>query len=126
MGGAARVSDAPVAPGIFGYTPVGPYEYDPERARQLLAEAGFSDGLTIELWSPTGRYPQDIQVTQAIQGQLAEVGVTAEITSIDWAAYLEATSQPAESTRVPVALLGWGTVTGDSDYGLYALFHSSQ
>ncbi|MBX3144626.1 MAG: glutathione ABC transporter substrate-binding protein [Trueperaceae bacterium] len=126
MGGSARVSDAPVAPGIFGYTPVGPYDYDPERARQLLAEAGFADGLTIELWSPTGRYPQDIQVTQAIQGQLAEVGITAEITSIEWAAYLEATAQPRESARVGIGLLGWGTVTGDSDYGLYALFHSSQ
>lgn len=126
FGGAVRPSDAPIAPGIFGYTPVGPYEYDPERARQLLAEAGYADGLTIELWSPTGRYPQDIQVAQAIQGQLAEVGVTAEITSIEWASYLVATSQPAEETYVPVALLGWGTVTGDADYGLYALFHSSQ
>ncbi len=126
MGGAARASDAPVAPGIFGYTPVGPYAYDPERARELLAEAGYADGLTIELWSPTGRYPQDIQVAEAIQGQLAEVGVNAEITSIDWAAYLVATAQPAADTYVPMALLGWGTVTGDADYGLYALFHSSQ
>ena len=126
FGGAVRVSDAPIAPAIFGYTPVGPYEYDPERARALLAEAGYADGLTVELWSPTGRYPQDIQVAQAIQGQLAEVGVNAEITSIDWAAYLVATAQPAESTYVPMALLGWGTVTGDADYGLYALFHSSQ
>ena len=126
FGGAVRVSDAPIAPAIFGYTPVGPYEYDPERARALLAEAGYADGLTVELWSPTGRYPQDIQVAQAIQGQLAEVGVNAEITSIDWAAYLVATAQPAESTYVPQALLGWGTVTGDADYGLYALFHSSQ
>jgi ABC-type transport system substrate-binding protein len=126
FGGAVRVSDAPIAPAIFGYTPVGPYDYDPERARELLAEAGFADGLTIELWSPTGRYPQDIQVAQAIQGQLAEVGVTAEISSIDWAAYLVATAQPRESTYVPLALLGWGTVTGDADYGLYALFHSSQ
>ncbi len=126
FGGAVRVSDAPIAPAIFGYEAVGPYPYDPERARELLAEAGYADGLTIELWSPTGRYPQDIQVAQAIQGQLAEVGVTAEITSIDWAAYLVATAQPAETTEVPMALLGWGTVTGDADYGLYALFHSSQ
>lgn len=126
FGGAVRPSDAPIAPGIFGYTPVGPYEYDPERARQLLAEAGFADGLTVEFWSPTGRYPQDIQVAQAIQGQLAAVGVTANITSIDWAAYLVATAQPRESTYVPMALLGWGTVTGDADYGLFALFHSSQ
>jgi ABC-type transport system substrate-binding protein len=126
FGGAVRVSDAPIAPAIFGYAPVGPYPYDPERARELLAEAGFADGLTVELWSPTGRYPQDIQVAQAIQGQLAEVGVNAEITSIDWAAYLVATAQPREDTYVPMALLGWGTVTGDADYGLYALFHSSQ
>lgn len=126
FGGAVRPSDAPIAPAIFGYSAVGPYEYDPERARELLAEAGFADGLTVELWSPTGRYPQDIQVAQAIQGQLAEVGVNAEITSIDWAAYLVATARPAEETEVPMALLGWGTVTGDADYGLYALFHSSQ
>ena len=126
FGGAVRPSDAPIAPAIFGYEAVGPYAYDPERARELLAEAGFPDGLTIEMWSPTGRYPQDIQVAQAIQGQLAEVGVNAEITSIDWAAYLVATARPAAETYVPMALLGWGTVTGDADYGLYALFHSSQ
>jgi ABC-type transport system substrate-binding protein len=126
FGGAVRPSDAPIAPAIFGYSAVGPYEYDPERARELLAEAGFPNGLTIDFWSPTGRYPQDIQVAQAIQGQLAEVGVTAEITSIDWAAYLVATAKPAAETDVPMALLGWGTVTGDADYGLYALFHSSQ
>ena len=65
-------------------------------------------------------------MAQAIQGQLAEVGVTANITSIDWAAYLTATRKPAAESDVPMAMLGWGTVTGDADYGLYALFHSSQ
>ena len=126
LGGAVRPSDAAIAPGIFGYTPVGAYEYDPERARELLAEAGFEDGLSTTLYSPTGRYLQDIQITEAIQSQLAEVGIDATIETLEWSAYLSLTREPAGENEVPVALLGWGTVTGDADYGLYALFHTSQ
>ena len=126
LGGAVRPSDAAIAPGIFGYTPVGTYEYDPERARELLAEAGFEDGLSTSLYSPTGRYLQDIQVTEAIQSQLAEVGIDASIETLEWSAYLDLTRQPPEDNIVPIALLGWGTVTGDADYGLFPLFHSSQ
>jgi len=126
LGGAVRPSDAAIAPGIFGYTPVGTYAYDPERARELLADAGFEDGLSTTLYSPTGRYLQDIQVTEAIQSQLAEVGIDAEIETLEWSAYLDLTRQPAGENEVPVAMLGWGTVTGDADYGLYALFHTSQ
>lgn len=126
LGGAGRVSDAPISPGVFGYTPVGDYEYNPERARELLAEAGFADGLEITLYSPDGRYLQDIQVTETIQSQLAEVGIDATIETLEWAAYLATTREPIESNSVQAALLGWGTVTGDADYGLYALFHTDQ
>jgi peptide/nickel transport system substrate-binding protein len=126
LGGAVRVSDAPIAPGIFGYTPVGNYDYDPERARELLAEAGYPDGFTTTLYSPTGRYLQDIQVSEAIQSQLAEVGITATIETLEWSAYLEKTNAGPETNDVPFAMLGWGTVTGDADYGLYALFHTAQ
>jgi peptide/nickel transport system substrate-binding protein len=126
LGGAVRVSDAPIAPGIFGYTPVGNYDYDPERARELLADAGYPDGFTTTLYSPTGRYLQDIQVSEAIQSQLAEVGITATIETLEWSAYLAKTNEGPETNEVPFAMLGWGTVTGDADYGLYALFHTSQ
>jgi ABC-type transport system substrate-binding protein len=126
LGGAARVSDAPVSPGVFGYTPVGQYEYNPERARELLAEAGFENGLDITMYSPSGRYLQDIQIAEAIQNQLAEVGINATIETLEWAAYLELTNRPPEENDVLFAMLGWGTVTGDADYGLYALFHTDQ
>src|SRR5690606_914262 len=125
-GGAVRPSDAALAPGIFGYTPVGSYDYDPERARELLAEAGYPDGFSTTLYSPSGRYLQDIQIAEAIQSMLAEVGIQAEIETLEWSAYLSATNQPAESNVVPMALLGWGTVTGDADYGLFPLFHTSE
>lgn len=125
LGGAVRVSDAPVSPGVFGYAPVGSYEYNPELARQLLAEAGQSN-LSAVLHCPTGRYLQDIQICEAIQSQLAEVGVTVQIETLEWTSYLEFTNRPASENTVQMAMLGWGTVTGDADYGLYALFHTSQ
>ncbi|MDZ7705109.1 MAG: glutathione ABC transporter substrate-binding protein [Trueperaceae bacterium] len=126
LGGAVRPSDAPVAPGIFGYTPVGYYEYDPELARQLLADAGYPDGFSTTLYSPSGRYLQDIQTAEAIQSQLAEVGIDASIETLEWSSYLALTREAPEDNTVPMALLGWGTVTGDADYGLFPLFHTSE
>ncbi|MFO7544010.1 MAG: glutathione ABC transporter substrate-binding protein [Trueperaceae bacterium] len=126
LGGAVRVSDAPVSPGVFGYTPVGNYDYDPEKAKALLAEAGYPDGFSTTLYSPNGRYLQDIQISEAIQSQLAEVGIDATIETLEWAAYLAKTNVPAAENEVPFAMLGWGTVTGDADYGLFALFHTTQ
>ena len=126
FGGAVRPSDAAISPGIFGYTPVGKYEYDPERARSLLAEAGFPDGFSTTLYCPTGRYLRDIQTCEAVQSQLADVGVNATIETLEWSAYLDFTRRPADENTVPMAMLGWGTVTGDADYGLFALFHTSE
>lgn len=126
LGGAGRVSDAAIAPGVFGYTSTGTYEYDPERARELLAEAGFPDGLEITLHSPTGRYMQDIQVAEAVQSYLADVGVKAEIITMEWAAYLADIGRPAEESVSQLGLMGWGVSTGDADQGLFNVLHGSQ
>jgi len=126
LGGMGRPSDAPLAPGIFGYTATGGYEYNPEKARQLLAEAGYPNGFRVRFYSPSGRYLKDLEVAEAVQAQLAGVGIQAEIVTLEWATYLDVTNRPADENEVPMFLLGWGTVTGDADYGLYPLFHSSQ
>ncbi len=126
LGGAVRPSDAPIAPGIFGYTPVGTYDYDPELARELLAEAGYENGFSTTLYTPSGRYLQDIQTVEAMQEMLAQVGITATIETLEWSAYLEQVNAVPGESVVPVGLLGWGTVTGDADYGLYPLFHTDQ
>jgi ABC-type transport system substrate-binding protein len=128
MGNTARVSDSALPPRIFGYAPVeNPYEYNPEMARQLLAEAGYPNGFSTTLFSPTSRYPQDIQTAEAIQSMLADVGITAEIeTTSDFSAYIAITNEGPDTNRITMALLGWGVVTGDADYGLYPLLHSSQ
>jgi peptide/nickel transport system substrate-binding protein len=120
------VADAPVVPSVFGHESVGPYGYDPERAQELLAEAGYPDGFEMTIHHPTGRYPLDATVAEVIQDQLSEVGIDASLETREWSSYLDFTSQPPEEAEYDAFLLGWGTVTLDADYGLYALLHSNQ
>jgi ABC-type transport system substrate-binding protein len=124
--GAARVSDAPIAPAVFGYSAQTPYARDVDRARELLREAGVAEGTTVTLYHPTGRYIQDALVADAIRSQLREVGLNAELRTIEWAQYVPHVRRPAPENDIQFAMLGWGTVTMDADYGLFALFHSSE
>ena len=125
--GAGRPSDAPISPDIFGYSGQEIYQHNPDRARELLAEAGYEDGLEVEFYYPVGRYPMDQTISQAIQSQLADVGIDANMTTMEWATYLEVVGgNEPEDVEHDMYFLGWGTVTGDADYGLYALFHSDE
>ncbi len=126
MDGAGRPSDAPISPDIFGYSAQERYEFNPYRARELLAEAGYEDGLEVDFYYPAGRYMMDETIAQAVQSQLADVGIDANMINLEWTTYLETLDQAPEEADHDMYLLGWGTVTGDADYGLYALFHSSQ
>jgi len=126
LGGAGRPSVAPIAPGVFGHYAVGPWPYNPERARELLAEAGFPHGFRTRLYHPTGRYMKDVAVIEAVHAFLMAVGIKAELVTMEWAAYLAFLRRPPEVAVHPMYMLGWGTVTMDADYGLFPLFHSGQ
>lgn len=69
------------------YIDLNPYPYDPERARELLAEAGYADGLTLDFELPP--YPIERRVGEVIAQQLAEVGITANVTNVEWTTWLE-------------------------------------
>lgn len=85
------------APGLqtdFGYSayiddlePLLP-AYDPERARELLAEAGYPDGLSITIEAPRGQWPKDAELAQAVASELARVGIDAEVRVSEYAVYL--------------------------------------
>ena len=67
--------------GYFANSPdAATYPYDPDRARELLAEAGYPDGFSFELI--TSAIPARVQVAEAIQGQLAQVGITMNISQV--------------------------------------------
>lgn len=85
-----------------------------------------NDDTEITLYHPTGRYPQDAAVAEAVQAMLADVGLTVNLETLDWGTYLDTVIVPPEEAEHDIFMLGWGTMTLDADYGLYALFHSSQ
>lgn len=101
--------------------PVGFYEYDPEKARELLREAG-AEGVEIALLSPNSRYPSDTEVSQAVAGYLREAGFTVNLEAIsDWPTYLDRVGK----VQFDMFLLGWGGSTGDPDNAFRRLLHSS-
>ena len=78
-----------VAPGGFGYNAdlVGRYDYDPDKAKELLAEAGFADGLTLPGSVTNARYFRDRPLMDAVVAQWAAVGVNVDpayLESSEW------------------------------------------
>jgi ABC-type transport system substrate-binding protein len=78
-----------VGPQTPQHCEAGYYPYDPEKAKTLLAEAGYPNGFKTSLVTVFGRYPMDGAVAEAVQGYLAEVGITLEIITLDTGAYSE-------------------------------------
>ncbi|HEX7002958.1 MAG TPA: glutathione ABC transporter substrate-binding protein [Trueperaceae bacterium] len=114
--------DSPLAPGVFGYNPTRTYEFDPERARELLAEAGYEAGdISIDLWSPSGRYVQDATVAQAVAQQLEAFGFDVNLRLFgDFSEYIEVAFV---EDRGDMMLLGWSPSTLEAEGGLYQILH---
>jgi peptide/nickel transport system substrate-binding protein len=86
---------ATIVPEYFaGHNPdLEPYPYDPDRARELLAEAGYENGFPLELMVPRGRYLLGEEVTQAVVGNLREVGIDATIQAVEFGVFATATQE---------------------------------
>jgi ABC-type transport system substrate-binding protein len=110
---AADPVDAPMDESLWGHCSVGEWPYDPERAQELLAEAGAED-LELDFIAPTGRYVQDFQVAQAVAGYLEEVGITASLDTMDWPSYIGRITAPADEQEQDLHLLGWAPSYMDS------------
>ena len=118
--GVGSPAKGPLGPNVWGSNQeLEGWDRDVERARALLAEAGFADGFSTTIW--TNDNLQRVQIAEIVQSQLADVGITVTIEELEWGRYLQATAAGEHD----MFILGWTTVTADADYGLFALFHSS-
>jgi len=95
-----------VPPALWGYDrSLPPYRHDPSAARRLLAEAGYPNGFSTELWAmPVSRpyVPNGRRAAAMIQADWAKVGVRARIVTYEWGEYLKRT----RDGDAPVAMLG--------------------
>lgn len=116
--GMADVAEGLIPPDAMNLPKVA-YPYDPAKAKQLLAEAGYPQGIKLNLWAPQGRYLKDKEIGEAIQAQLKAVGIDAQLQISEWGAYNKAIMEHKQQLWVQ----GWGFLSGDPD-GMASLLGS--
>jgi ABC-type transport system substrate-binding protein len=134
--GYATPIDSPLSPFTTGYAPVGTYDYNPDRAKQLLGDAGWKPGpdgvlrkdgeaFEVSVLTPQGMLPKDLEVTQALQGFLGKVGVKATINKVEPAAFWDYLRVPPDKIAWDLVLFGFNPSNGDGGYHLSSLFASN-
>ena len=111
----------PIPPSMWSYNDdVMDDPYNPEAAKKLLAEAGYPNGFSTDLWAmPVQRpyNPNARRIAELMQADLAKVGVKAEIKSFEWGEY----RKRAQDGEHQMAQLGWTGDNGDPDNFLHSL-----
>ena len=121
--GSASVATSPVPKITTGHNEnSNNYPQDIEKAKQLLAEAGYPNGFNIELFVSEDN--QRIDMAVIIQDNLKKIGINAEIKTFQWAAYVSTIENP--NIIKPLFIMSWNISNDDPDEVLYPLYHSSQ
>ena len=96
--GAGVIATSVTSDSLLGHVP-GNYTYNPDKAKELLKEAG-QENMHIKLWAAGD---QSKKIAEIAQGNLRDIGVTADIEMYEWGAFLDATN----SGNQPMFVLGW-------------------
>jgi len=96
------------------------FDYDPEKAKELLKEAGYPNGLELSYKTCEGRYLKDRQISEAVQSQLAEIGIKINLQVMEWGAYLDSLFR-GESQMF---IMGHAVATGEPHQALRGALHS--
>jgi peptide/nickel transport system substrate-binding protein len=93
---------------------------DREKAKKLLADAGYPNGFEVTLDCPNNRYINDEQICQAVVAMLAQIGMQVKLNAMPRAAWLP----KLQKYDTSFYMLGWGVTTFDAHYGLNSLVHT--
>jgi peptide/nickel transport system substrate-binding protein len=95
-------------------------EFDNEKAKAMMAEAGYEDGFSIRLDCPNDRYINDEAICQAAVGMLSQIGVNVQLDAKPKAQHFPLIS----NLETDFYMLGWGVPTYDSEYIFNFLAHT--
>ncbi|MDX2100425.1 MAG: ABC transporter substrate-binding protein [Leptolyngbyaceae cyanobacterium bins.59] len=113
-----------IPPSLSRYQPKGlvDYDYNPQKAKQLLTQAGYANGFDLDLWyMPVSRpyFPTPKPIAEAFAADLSAVGIRVRLQTKDWAAYL---NDRRKAPGFQSFMLGWNGDYGDPDNFYYSHF----
>src|SRR5580765_3705032 len=109
--GYGRPVDSPVPPGLIGHMSLPPKVYDPEKARQILKQAGYSN-VSVDIVLMKDFYPKQLEITQAVAAMLGDVGIKLNIKNLEIASARE---QRTAGTY-DLFFSGWAHMPHDPDW----------
>jgi ABC-type transport system substrate-binding protein len=111
--------NGPVGPNVIGADPkLKRYPYDPKKARELLARAGFPNGCDVQFYYSAGRYPKDREVCQVVAAQMVKGGFRVELISQEWALFWG--QDGVNGGKLPFYYIGRGSlIDADTLYDQY-------
>ncbi|HXV78549.1 MAG TPA: ABC transporter substrate-binding protein [Candidatus Binatia bacterium] len=116
--GNGYVMDGPVASNVIGADPkIKRYPLDPKKAKELLAEAGYPNGVDVKLYLAPARYPKAREVCQVIADQLQKAGVRTELVAQEWAIFWG--QEGVNGGKLPFYYVGRPAVDADTVYEQY-------
>jgi peptide/nickel transport system substrate-binding protein len=121
----ARASTGALTPIMRGYAHLGEIPHDPDKARQLLREAGYPHGFRTKI-ATTPRYPMGVELAEAVSADLKKVGIDAAIEVFDWGTMVQFwAGLPPEKNPQEIFIMGAGASTADADWGLRPIFRTA-
>ncbi len=124
---AMGVSTSPVNPLVWGYNDLGVIEQDLEKSKELLAKAGYPNGFEFSIMVLPS-YNKALEITEMVVSDLAKVGITAKIETVDGATFkghMGNRSFPGDNFPYGMLFMGYGAGTADCDEGLRRIWTTS-
>ena len=111
--------------GVEYATKLGPWPYNPAKAKELLKEAGYPNGFESTLWSAYN-YTTAQKVIQFVQQQLAQVGIKVQVRALEAGQRVELVESAQDPATAPVRMyyVGWSSSTGEADWAIRPLLAS--
>jgi peptide/nickel transport system substrate-binding protein len=116
--GNGYVLNGPMSTNVIGFDPkIKRYPYDPKKAKELLAKAGYGSGLEVKLYFSPDRYPKAREVCQVVADQLAKAGVKAELVSQEFVVFWG--KEGVNGGKLPFYYVGRPAIDADTVYDQY-------